>query len=46
VRQTFADRSAETSSELCIERLGAQERPPPLAPEKVAQALAKKTPAA
>ena len=40
VRQTFADRSVETASELSIERLGAQGRAPPLAPEKVAQALA------
>ena len=40
VRQTFADRSVETPSELSIERLAARERPLPLAPAKVAQALA------
>lgn len=40
VRQTFADRSTEIPCELAIERLDAKERPAPLAPEKVAQALA------
>ncbi|MGH7286742.1 MAG: hypothetical protein ACREI8_01830 [Myxococcota bacterium] len=40
VRQTFADRSTEKPSELRIERLGASERPEPLAPEQVGQALA------
>ena len=40
VRQTFADRSTETPSELHIERLGSGGRPAPLAPERVAQALA------
>jgi hypothetical protein len=40
VRQTFADRARETPSELRIERLGAGERPAPLAPERVAHALA------
>ena len=40
VRQTFADRSSETPSELRIERLGASERPAPLAPEQVGRALA------
>jgi hypothetical protein len=44
VRQTFADRAVERPSELRIERLGATERPRPLAPEQVAQALAR-TPA-
>ena len=40
VRQTFGDRATERPSELSIERLGASERPEPLAPEKVGQALA------
>ncbi len=40
VRQTFADRATERPSELSIERLDAGERPAPLAPEKVGQALA------
>jgi hypothetical protein len=40
VRQTFADRASEAPSELRIERIGATERPQPLAPEKVGQALA------
>jgi hypothetical protein len=40
VRQTFADRSSEQPSELSIERLDASERPAPLTPEKVGQALA------
>jgi hypothetical protein len=40
VRQTFADRAKETPSELRIERLGAGERPAPLDPERVANALA------
>jgi hypothetical protein len=44
VRQTFADRARERPSELAIERLGATERPAPLAPEQVAKALAR-TPA-
>jgi hypothetical protein len=40
VRQTFADHGAEQPSELSIERLDASERPAPLAPERVGQALA------
>jgi len=40
VRQTFADRATETPSELRIERLDTKERPAPLTPEQVAQALA------
>jgi len=40
VRQTFADRTTEQPSELRIERLGATERPTPLAPEQVGRALA------
>jgi hypothetical protein len=39
VRQTFADRATETPAELSIECLDAGERPAPLAPEQVGQAL-------
>ena len=40
MRQTFADRARERASELAIERLEVRDRPAPLAPERVAQALA------
>ena len=40
VRQTFADRASERPSQLAIERLEANGRPAPLAPEKVGFALA------
>jgi hypothetical protein len=40
VRQTFGDRGSERASELAIERQGVHERPAPLAPERVGQALA------
>lgn len=39
VRQTFNDREGETPAHLKIERIGAQNAPPPLAPETLGEGL-------